>query len=287
MEPPPQRPDFDQALKRLLLRAHDGFLALIAPGLTWCSALSPELPAVARQADLVWEVEHSEGQRGLLHIELQTKADADIGERLAEYGIRLWRRERRPVRSLVVFLRPTATVPQSPFVINWMGRECLRYGFDVVRLWEIPPDQVLNTAFYELWPLTSLMAGASADTTLDIVERLSTAPVPAQERAELTRLLVLLAGLRVPHTALQEALRRKPMIEDLWKESSLAEALADRFQERGMGRMAQVVLESRLGPLSDDILMALKTADEVTLEAIGMHVATDTIEQVRARLGLS
>src|SRR5439155_24986578 len=54
---PPERPDVDQTLKRLLLRAHDGFLALVAPGLIWRGELSPELPAVARRADLVWEVE--------------------------------------------------------------------------------------------------------------------------------------------------------------------------------------------------------------------------------------
>ena len=55
------RPDYDQALKRLLTRAHDGFLALIAPGLAWRGERSPELPASARQADLVWEVESGMG----------------------------------------------------------------------------------------------------------------------------------------------------------------------------------------------------------------------------------
>ncbi|HZC78045.1 MAG TPA: hypothetical protein VE258_09870, partial [Ktedonobacterales bacterium] len=64
----PERTSYDQSLKRLLLRAHDGFLALVAPELVWRAALSPELPAVARQADLVWEVEQPDGQRGILHV---------------------------------------------------------------------------------------------------------------------------------------------------------------------------------------------------------------------------
>lgn len=63
-----QRPDYDQTIKRLLLRAHDGFLALVAPGLTWRAERSPELPAVARHADLVWEVAQPHGWRGILHI---------------------------------------------------------------------------------------------------------------------------------------------------------------------------------------------------------------------------
>jgi len=77
------------------------------------------------------------------------------------------------------------------------------------------------------------------------------------------------------------------MLEDLWKESSLAEALADRWREEAMGQMLQVVLASRFGPLSDDIVAALRTADEATLRAIGEHIMTNTHEQVRARLGLA
>jgi hypothetical protein len=53
----------------------------------------------------------------------------------------------------------------------------------------------------------------------------------------LSRLLVLLAVLGVPRAALLEALRRNIMLGDLWKESSLGEALADRWREEAMGQM--------------------------------------------------
>ncbi|HLJ81215.1 MAG TPA: hypothetical protein VKT52_07015, partial [Ktedonobacterales bacterium] len=72
-----EKPDYDQALKRLLVRAHDGFLALIAPGLTWQGELSPELPAVARQADLAWKAAQPDGTPVIAHIELQVKPEAD------------------------------------------------------------------------------------------------------------------------------------------------------------------------------------------------------------------
>jgi hypothetical protein len=101
-----ERPDYDQALKRMLTRAHESFLQLIAPGVVWVADRSPELPAVARRADLVREVLLRRQIPALLHIELQTRPDADIGERLADYGIRLWLRDHLPVRSVVVFLRP-------------------------------------------------------------------------------------------------------------------------------------------------------------------------------------
>ena len=134
MTMPPGRPDLDQALKRLLQQAHDGLLTLLTPELHWRGERSPELPAVARQADLVWEVEDDTGTRGLLHIELQTKHDPEMGERLAEYLIRLWRRDHLPVRSIVIFLRAIPRVPQPPCVLEWMGNEVLRCHYEVVRL---------------------------------------------------------------------------------------------------------------------------------------------------------
>lgn len=168
-----------------------------------------------------------------------------------------------------------------------MGRESVRYNFDVLRLREIPQERVLDTPFYELWPPAGAMQGVTADTTVAVAERIAAAPVPAPERDELTRALIVLTGLRVPWPVLAEALRRRLMLGDLWEESSLKEALAVRERERGMGEAYRIVLEDRFGSLSEDIVNALDTSDEDTLRAVGRHVRTGTLEQIRACLGLS
>ncbi len=64
------------------------------------------------------------------------------------------------------------------------------------------------------------------------------------------------------------------MIENLWEQSSLKDALAMRVEERAMARMARLMLQSRSGPLNDDIVTALDTADGATLETIGEHLAS-------------
>lgn len=307
MRQQPERPDYDQTLKRLLTRAHDGFLALVAPGLSWRGEVSPELPAVARRADLIWDVAGPDGQRGLLHIELQTRQDADIGERMAEYGLRLWRREHRPVRSLVIFLRPAETVPQSPFVLEWMGEEYLRYAFGVIRLWEVPQERVLRSHYVELWPLAGLMANVTPESAQRAAEQILAAPLPAHERDELTRSLALLAGMRLSHQALRDALRRAHMTLNLWEESTLKEALADMAREEGLeqgralgleqGRtqgMAEgmrasirLVLEGRFGQLDEALAAAIERASEEALKAALPHAASDSIEQVRVRLAVA
>ena len=73
------------------------------------------------------------------------------------------------------------------------------------------------------------------------------------------------------------------MIGNLWQESSLKDALLDLARERTI----QKGLEGRFGPLSEDIVAALQQAEPDTLEVLNERVGVGTLEQVRARLGLS
>ncbi len=247
---------------------------------------------MTRRADLVWETEDENGKQCLLHIELQTRADDEMGERLAEYKLRLWRRDHLPVQSIVVFLRPTEKLPSTPFVIPWKGHTSLQSDFELVKLWEIPPERVLETSHYDLWPLASLMGEVSIERVVAIAERISTAtPLLPAERSELTGLLVVLAEVRLRRRTVIRALRRNPMIDELIRNSSLfEEAKAEGKTEgkaEGERRMLALMLEARFGPLSDDLRTAIESANEVTLTTIGQHAASETLEQLRARLGLA
>lgn len=74
--------------------------------------------------------------------------------------------------------------------------------------------------------------------------------------------------------------RESPLFQELMKEALDEERLQNSRE------LAQLALEGRFQTLSADILQALGTADEATLKAIVAHVSSDTLEQVRARLGL-
>ena len=249
-----------------------------------------KLPSTLRQTDLVWEVEGADGRRRLLHIELQTAVDPEIGERLAEYMSRLWRRDHLPIRSVVVYLRPAERIPAAPFVIPWEENDdsqISRYG--VVRLWEVPAERVLNSPSYALWPLAPLLAGATDETTVAVAERLAAVDAPRQERGDLIGLLVGLAGLRragAAYETLVTLMRRHAMLDELLRESSMAEMFIKEGREEGGRQMAQVALEGRFGTLPADLLAALGKSDEGTLREVVAHIATDALEQVRARLGL-
>ncbi len=346
MQPKPRRkrllkpqPGYDAALKEMLSAAHDTFLALILPGTKWRATLSEEVRRGSRRADLVWEVETSSGERGIAHFELQIKIETarkeqkirqrrepkersrkrteepkDIRERMAEYALLLYLRDHLPVYSVVIFLKPGNT-PEPHFGWRWNGRELLSFNFEIIRLWEQPPELVLNTQEYNLWPLAGLMGKqVTEDTTFAVAEKIVQAPIERQEKSRLVGILGLLAGMRLPKANLMQALERDHMIEEIWKESSFGEAAAEILRPEveaklrpeveaklrpeveakigaarkaeGMREMAQVALEGRLGTLSAEVLAALERADEATLKAIVAHISTDTPEQIQVRLGL-
>jgi predicted transposase YdaD len=230
---------------------------------------------------------------------LQTRPDPLIGERVAEYGLRLWRHLRLPVYSVVIYLREGGGIPASPFVLErGDGEEGLQYRYGVIRLWEEPADRVLAMTEPGVWPLAALMQGEALAMLGTVAERIATAPLPRGEREELAGILAVLAGLRLPRSVVQQVVRRNPMLRELLGESSMAEIWREegeaRDEARGEARgraegqrtLVQTVLESRFGPLAAEEVAALQRAEEPLLHTLATYLVTDSRAQVRARLGL-
>lgn len=290
------QPDYDHPLKWMAEHDPEGFLALIGQRVTMLRSLSNELTATPRLPDLVWEVLRPNGLPGILHTELQTKIEEDIGERLAEYAILLWKRYHLPVLSVVIFFRPKESIPASPFGWWWSEtEETERYAFVVIKLWEIEPEVVLNTDHDILWPLAGVMGEATVDQLDEVAEHIIEAPLPRQRQGDLVSLLLGIAGLRFDKADVLEVLRRHPTMNDLWQESSFTDIVEEfrRPQWEAAGRvemareMAREALEGRFGTLSPDVLAAVNSADEATLKGIVAQIIAISLEEVRARLGLS
>lgn len=81
------------------------------------------------------------------------------------------------------------------------------------------------------------------------------------------------------------------MLVDLIKESGLAdEWIAQgvaQGEQRATREAARIAIEGRFGSLSEDLLAAIQQADAAPLLDLLAHISTETLEQVRARLGLA
>lgn len=143
------------------------------------------------------------------------------------------------------------------------------------------------------------MAGIDIDATIAIAQRLFDAPLPQEGRSDLVSLLVGLVGARIPTRVVLDVLRRNPMIDELLNESVVTRAFFEKGLAEGEAkgiaegeremavRMAQQALEGRFSALSDDMIVAIRQASIETLQAVVAHVATESLEELRARLGLA
>jgi hypothetical protein len=77
------------------------------------------------------------------------------------------------------------------------------------------------------------------------------------------------------------------MIDELLRESGIIQAYIEQGRLEGERGLALVALEGRFGPLSEDVRAAVAAANETTLHEIAAHLAIETLEQMRARLGLA
>lgn len=77
------------------------------------------------------------------------------------------------------------------------------------------------------------------------------------------------------------------LMREIWKESSYKDAVRDYARKKTAREMARLALEGRFGTLSDDMLAAIRAADMAALKKVIAHITSDTLEQARARLGLS
>ena len=307
---------YDQSLKSLISRAHDGFLPLISPDYVWREELSPELPAHARQADILWLAYNTRTEREfLLHIELQLRVEDDLGIRMAEYGIRAHRRTPIPLRSVVIFLKPSNTIPTTPYIIPSDNEEYwMLCNYKQIKLWEIPQSAVLATSSYDLWPLAALMQDVTRESIIATAQQIATAPAARAERTLLNDTLINFSGIRLASTVVRKIVEEIEMMQDIWEESSTKDALREIAEERaermakpmaeGMAKVmaesmaesmtkvkvamfTKMVLVSHFGPLSADLSAAIDAASEETLLGLAEHIGTETLAQIRERLALT
>jgi hypothetical protein len=140
----PRQP-FDSTGKLLISADPPAWLALAGlPADRPVRSVEAGLDTIRAQADAVLRV----GRRPhwFLHVELQTSRDRRLPERIHRYNVLLFERERRPIVSLLVLLRPRADGPELTGQIERhdpTGRLYEQFSYHVVRAWQLPTESLL------------------------------------------------------------------------------------------------------------------------------------------------
>jgi predicted transposase YdaD len=293
-------PQNDNAFKVMLKYHPEQFVQWLLPGAEYIEMLSNELPRESLYADALLRVRY-QGIEYVLHIEIQTGADATIWARMLQYLAYIWLTTRLAVLPMLIYLEPTTTV-SSPWEIEGPLGTGVTFRFLVIKLWEQSVEEWLRSGQTSLLIFKALLKDAtlaSVDAAIATLRQVSD-PV---ERANALNYMILFAMRRFGEDIIAQHIKENPMLDEYITQSEwyqyilrrgkregeqIGEQRGEKIgEQRAAQRMAQRALEGRFGTVPEDILAALPQADEAALEAIVLHITTDTLDQVRERLGLT
>ncbi|MGI8504315.1 MAG: Rpn family recombination-promoting nuclease/putative transposase [Hassallia sp.] len=179
-------------------------------------------------------------QEIVLHIEFQTRPNADIPFRMADYRLRVYRRypEKRMCQ-VVIYLQPSESelVYQTAFVM-----ENTRHEFEVIRLWEQPTEVFFNSP--GLLPFATLSQTDNKGETLEQVAQVLGQFNDTRMRGNVAASAAVLAGLVLNKELIKQILRSEVMRESVIYQDILQEeafSLVMRLLRRRVGTVTPVL----------------------------------------------
>src|SRR5438067_4260233 len=141
-------PPFDNVMKRLIGTYGDQFTQWLDPEAAFVQSLNVEWKSQHINADALLQV-HKRKKSAILHLEVQTEKDPQMGRRLLEYNVLASRQyDHLPVSSYVIYLREVKDVPRSPYIRRFpdeQGEEVHRFSYRSIELAHIPAEVILQS----------------------------------------------------------------------------------------------------------------------------------------------
>jgi hypothetical protein len=301
--------DIDQGVKRLLQLRPQDYLTLAFPN-AQPEYLGPLEIDVAMEPQLITDILHRVrlyGVECVVNFEAQAQPDAEMPRRMFKYGARVDIIQDLPVLSVVLIVEPGGKVPPSPYTRTVGPIPILTWHFQNIEVYRLNGRDIINGGMISLMPLVPFMADRSEALFEDAAKTIHGSVGDAAQIESLEGILAAF-GARFFGTetvkAIYGRLHMSNSLTDLFLTSPLTqEFLAQAKAEgeakgkaegeakgkaegmlEGMRELLRLSLEQQFGTLAPAILDALNQADRNTLIGIQMHLATLTLDDLRARL---
>jgi hypothetical protein len=203
---------FDATLKDLICSHPADWLRQFGVPITETpEIISPDLSAVTAAADTLIRV-----GKLVVHIDVESGPDESLAERMLLYNVLAHNRTELPVRTIAVLLRSNA---QRANLSEQVQYEDLSFRFRIIRMWEIPADDLLK-AGVGLLPLAVLgtpPAGKTREQALpQQVERIAER-VEKEAKPDFKKLMAatfILASMHIEPTVAREVIDRVLNLKD-------------------------------------------------------------------------
>ncbi|HVC97178.1 MAG TPA: hypothetical protein VND64_26095 [Pirellulales bacterium] len=252
---------FDATLKDMGRESPQGFLAAFdRPPSGAVRLMNVDLSTVTTTADLILGIGDPLGE--IIQLDFQSSAAAWKHADLMVYNALLFAHHHVPVHTVIILLRPEAAHSNLNGVISYAPRPergRMNFGYEVVRLWERPADELLaaDLGVVPLAMLGRLPAGLSLEDGLTavaqrVVERLAKES-PTERGKKLLTDTLLLTGLRVKRDVAVRIFQGVRVMQ----ESDTYLMILDEGQEKRARKDILLVGEERFGPPDDSVRVRL------------------------------
>lgn len=246
-----------------------------------------------RILDRLYHVLYQNEECGL-DIEVQSRSYKDILARMFKYAKRASFIYDLPMMSIVLWLHKGGDTFTHKIYEERVGDRLLGtwhvYGIEIFRL---HARAIIEGGVLALLPLVPFMQGADIATIEEAAQKVDHEVSGELGTTPKTLLAVFTAqfhGQGVAKALLEKLkmdmsiVAESPLYQE-WIQQARAEGKEQGIAE-AMRAMVQRTLEGRFTTLDADLLAAITTASEATLNEVITHVATDSLAQIRARFGL-
>jgi hypothetical protein len=265
---------FDATLKEIVRRHLADYVAEFRlAGMT--AVLDVDMSTVSAATDVVL-ADANPPRRELATLDFQSGHDEFLDDRILMYQGVLRNRYHVPVHSVVLLLRPDAYRPSMTGGVRYdsgRGRGKMDFRYELVRLWQIPAEQLLATGIgtAALAVLGRLPERRDTEVGLEAVfrefDRRLRAEVEPAEAKDLRASVRVLMGLRITKAAALALVERVTTME----ESTVYQVILEKGEARGEARGLAVgarrtllaTAKARLGRPTKKTVAALEAIADV------------------------
>jgi predicted transposase YdaD len=235
-----------------------------------------------RFADKLLHLKFVNRQPLILHVEFQIGGDKSMPVRMAQYltlvlgTLQLEELKRSRIACFVIYLsREDYGEDPGQLILHGEAGFELQVKYQVVKLWEKPPEEVLAMEAPGLSPFTPLMAGNPMELVLKSQEKIVQAPeslISLESKKELLEVLAGLAGIVIKdanfHTKLFSEIRlmgKNYFFEVVRKEGEAIGLLKGRPEGRQEEARLGItrILSNRFGSLPEEFSLRLEQVDDL------------------------
>ena len=224
---------WDDRMKRLIWAAPQDFTTWLLPGAIFIERVTQELKNLTRtiNTDTLYKISFR-GQKALLHVEFQKRADPNMGKRVWEYNVLATIAYNCPVYSFVIYLVPDSGIQEAGVTWGLDGLQKVHdFRFTNIKLWELPQEALKEKELIGLLPLLILTKGGQQHKVAEEVFD----DLAGAKKDELLALAMLLASMVFTNEEDQQWLeRRQAMLEDILSDTWLYKKLQKEGEERGL-----------------------------------------------------